>query len=404
MMKKLTLEQFIQAYKKKEIMDCDEIWDKSDIDIMKMNEEELLEIITIIFDGLNIISAHTFSLLHLLLSKYHEYHPREIPLLKISEFLENKVPKEIETKNNQRIMRKIIDFLKNSSEVYMPKCEWNELTYQDYIKFDQTHLMVDPDAALAYYYEMSDEKGYDKLRDHIYQQGVQLSEDDFFEIFSELTQKDDLGSLQFAQRHIQNLIYNFQDEGIQINKVSFIREMDRILEMENVKADALLNYNMRGLKYNSIHRYFKVYIEDLKLMAPPHIHYLNNDEYSKLALSSLKDYKIFEIDGNKCKTEEGLFGEFQKVLKFPDFFHNTWDSFNQCLIDIHDWLPAKGYVVMINNYSNCLIEQEDKSMDHNKFTALLEKSSCAYDKATPETHEDEPFARDSIPFHALLIE
>lgn len=46
-------------------------------------------------------------------------------------------------------------------------------------------------------------------------------------------------------------------------------------------------------------------------------------------ISSIKDLLI--IDGKKCKTTDDLFKEYATVLKFPSWFGQNWNAFDECL-------------------------------------------------------------------------
>lgn len=76
------------------------------------------------------------------------------------------------------------------------------------------------------------------------------------------------------------------------------------------------------------------------------------------------------INGKKCRTPAGLFDEFARVLEFPDYFGHNWDALEECLADL-EWLPAKGYVVLITD-AQCVIPDEEE-----EYETLLEVLSDA---------------------------
>lgn len=65
------------------------------------------------------------------------------------------------------------------------------------------------------------------------------------------------------------------------------------------------------------------------------------------------------INGKKCSTPAGLFTEFARALGFPDYFGHNWDAMEECLADL-EWLPAKGYVLLITDAHAVLPGDEDE--------------------------------------------
>ena len=55
-----------------------------------------------------------------------------------------------------------------------------------------------------------------------------------------------------------------------------------------------------------------------------------------------------EIDGSTIRNDAELFSALDTALSFPDYFGANWDALDECLRDLAQWLPAKGYVVVVN--------------------------------------------------------
>lgn len=81
-------------------------------------------------------------------------------------------------------------------------------------------------------------------------------------------------------------------------------------------------------------------------------------------------YAFRQIQGKKCGSPEGVFKEFARALEFPDYFGHNWDGLEECLADL-EWLPAKGYVVLIAD-AQCVIPE-----DEEEYETLLEVLSDA---------------------------
>src|SRR5947209_15322277 len=61
------------------------------------------------------------------------------------------------------------------------------------------------------------------------------------------------------------------------------------------------------------------------------------------------------VRGSRMRRVDDLFGEFSAALQFPYYFGNNWAAFDECLADL-DWLPAKGYILIISEASTLLSE------------------------------------------------
>jgi len=81
-------------------------------------------------------------------------------------------------------------------------------------------------------------------------------------------------------------------------------------------------------------------------------------------------FVLKSIKGAKCKTPAALYTEFAKVMELPDYFGHNWDALEECLADL-DWMPAKGYVLLLTDAEQILPEDEED------YATLLEVLSDA---------------------------
>lgn len=110
--------------------------------------------------------------------------------------------------------------------------------------------------------------------------------------------------------------------------------------------------------------------------------FLTRDELANLdsfvAFQSLKD----------VKNKTDLFNVVSETLGFPDYFGHNWDAMDECLTDLAEWLPSKGYILV--------------------FTDSVDAwASCSYDLGvfincwlTANLH----WKADGIPFHLVFVE
>ncbi len=93
------------------------------------------------------------------------------------------------------------------------------------------------------------------------------------------------------------------------------------------------------------------------------------------------------IQGKKCRTPSGLFGEFARALAFPDYFGHNWDALEECLADL-EWLPAKGYVLLITDTQAVLPEAEE---DYETLLEVLDDAGEAWSKGQTTDGRRAPF-------------
>ncbi len=103
-------------------------------------------------------------------------------------------------------------------------------------------------------------------------------------------------------------------------------------------------------------------------------------------------FAVHTIHGKKCRTPAGLFDEFARALAFPDYFGHNWDALEECLADL-DWLPAKGYILLITDSQAVLPDDEEE------YETLLEVLADAGEAWSNGHTADGRCA----PFHAVFV-
>ena len=99
------------------------------------------------------------------------------------------------------------------------------------------------------------------------------------------------------------------------------------------------------------------------------------------------------INGKKCATSAGLFTEFARALGFPDYFGHNWDAMEECLADL-EWLPAKGYVLLLTDAQAVLADDEDE-YDYGNTSSLLVNVTVKAWRRPPRTGCSRTDARGS---------
>lgn len=93
------------------------------------------------------------------------------------------------------------------------------------------------------------------------------------------------------------------------------------------------------------------------------------------------------IQGKKCGTPSSLFGEFARTLDFPDYFGHNWDALEECLADF-EWLPAKGYILLITDAHAVLPDDED---EYETLLEVLSDAGEAWSKGQTTDGRQAPF-------------
>jgi RNAse (barnase) inhibitor barstar len=110
-------------------------------------------------------------------------------------------------------------------------------------------------------------------------------------------------------------------------------------------------------------------------------------------LSLPKGFVLKVLNGDKCASAAGLFAEFARVLDFPDYFGHNWDAFEECLADL-EWLPARGYVLLLSQAEQVLREDED---GYETFLEVLSDAGEAWGSGQAGMGSQPP-----TPFHVLF--
>ncbi|OQW35195.1 MAG: hypothetical protein A4E19_16610 [Nitrospira sp. SG-bin1] len=93
------------------------------------------------------------------------------------------------------------------------------------------------------------------------------------------------------------------------------------------------------------------------------------------------------IQGKRCRTPSGLFGEFARALAFPDYFGHNWDALEECLADL-EWLPGKGYILLITDTEAVLPDDEE---EYETLLEVLDDAGEAWSKGHTTGGQRAPF-------------
>ena len=111
-------------------------------------------------------------------------------------------------------------------------------------------------------------------------------------------------------------------------------------------------------------------------------------ETTSPALVKLPDgFVLRVVQGAKCRTPAGTFREFSRALEFPDYCGCDWDALEECLTDL-EWLPAKGYVVLITDAQSVIPDDEE---GYETLLEILNDVGEAWSKGQTSSGRRAPF-------------
>src|SRR5689334_22788168 len=97
--------------------------------------------------------------------------------------------------------------------------------------------------------------------------------------------------------------------------------------------------------------------EPLRSAKPPWVHLVVLDPGQKpeSVLTAPPGFAVRKIEGRRGRTKRGLLAEFARSLGFPADSGRNWDAFEELLASL-DWLPAKGYLLIVTDADELLAE------------------------------------------------
>ena len=136
--------------------------------------------------------------------------------------------------------------------------------------------------------------------------------------------------------------------------------------------------------------------DHLTSLTPPWVHLvvLKPGERAESAARSPRGFVTAVIDGRRARSKAALIEEMARAFRCPEGTGHNWDALEECLADL-EWLPAKGYVLVIDNADELLADSPD---DYRTFIQLL--TDVAREWAAPRSGQ---WPRPAAPFHVDLV-
>jgi hypothetical protein len=137
---------------------------------------------------------------------------------------------------------------------------------------------------------------------------------------------------------------------------------------------------------------------------PPQTHICVADAsaVTNLALTLHKEcraqFVTLKLRGCKMRSVRSLFSEWGAALQFPYYFGENWNAFEECVKDL-DWLDAPGFVFIVLNADEVLIEADNADDQILSLMTILEAAAKEWSKPI---QQGEKWDRPSKPFHLVF--
>lgn len=124
----------------------------------------------------------------------------------------------------------------------------------------------------------------------------------------------------------------------------------------------------------------------------PWLHVLPDtaDVPAQLALPATGTSVVAALDADRMANTKLAFAQFDRGLRFPEYFGWNWDALADCLRDLA-WLPADGYLIVIRNAERLLA---DEPAEREVLFRVLRVSARDWAR---------PVGREGVPFNVVLM-
>jgi hypothetical protein len=99
---------------------------------------------------------------------------------------------------------------------------------------------------------------------------------------------------------------------------------------------------------------------------------------------------VVVLDAARMANADLLFEQFDRGLRFPDYFGWNWDALSDCLRDLA-WFSADGYLIVVTNAAHLLA-------DEPSLRAVLFRTL-----RTAARHWARPAGSEPVPFNVVLL-
>jgi len=105
---------------------------------------------------------------------------------------------------------------------------------------------------------------------------------------------------------------------------------------------------------------------------------------------------FFILDAKKMNNYDGLYDEFSKVLRFPEYFGRNLNALDECLADL-EWLDLNAYIIFIKHSKEFLIEEKKEDVE-----VLVKIFNKVGEEWSLPVRLGEEWDRDPVPFHVIM--
>jgi hypothetical protein len=146
------------------------------------------------------------------------------------------------------------------------------------------------------------------------------------------------------------------------------------------------------------------FLEKFLKTEPPWFHLCVTDVSSitnvafKLHMECRAQFATLRLRGNKMRSTSAFYDEFGAALQFPYYFGENANAFDECIKDL-DWLNAPGYVLIIHNAEQLMIDSTNPDEQTRYFLGILESAGKHW---SMPVERGAAWDRPSKPFHVVF--
>jgi hypothetical protein len=109
-----------------------------------------------------------------------------------------------------------------------------------------------------------------------------------------------------------------------------------------------------------------------------------------------KNILVIRMNADLMMDTHNFYAELISKLKLPSYFGKNLNALNECITDL-EWLNANGYLFIIENSQNILINEDD-----SKLEGFIDTLFYAGEEWSKPIEIGELWDRPALPFHVIL--
>ena len=103
------------------------------------------------------------------------------------------------------------------------------------------------------------------------------------------------------------------------------------------------------------------------------------------------------LRGRNMRTEDALLNELSAALQFDNVFGDNWNSADEDMTAIYEWMPGDAYIIFVRNAQEVLCDEEP-----DRLRTFLEVMNHAGEDWSKPVTDNRQYNRPAVPFHTVI--